>query len=112
MPGFSVVWRHRHDNMPSKNIAFPHGKDVRFPYCVNQVEKSMLAKLTAKNQLTLPKAVVASVELTEYFDVSVDNGRIILTPVHIQQAQAAREKLEQLGITKEDIDAAVAWSRR
>lgn len=72
----------------------------------------MLAKLTSKNQLTLPKAVVASVELTEYFDVAVDNGRIILTPVRIQQAQEARDKLEQLGITEQDIDAAIAWSRR
>lgn len=72
----------------------------------------MLAKLTAKNQLTLPKAVVASVESTEYFDVSVDNGRIVLTPINIQQAQAARDKLEQLGITEQEIDAAIAWSRR
>ena len=72
----------------------------------------MLAKLTSKNQLTLPKAVVASVELTEYFDVVVDNGRIILTPVRIQQAQEARDKLAQLGITEQDVDAAIAWSRR
>lgn len=72
----------------------------------------MLAKLTSKNQVTLPKAAVSGVEATEYFDVSVENGRIILTPVRMQQAQAVREKLEQLGITEQDIEDAVEWARR
>ena len=72
----------------------------------------MLAKLTSKNQLTLPKAVVSSVDAAEYFDVTVENGRIILTPVRIQQAQAVRDKLEKLGISEQDVDDAVAWARR
>ena len=72
----------------------------------------MLAKLTAKNQITLPKTVVSSVDLTEYFDVTVENGRIILTPVRIQRAQAVREKLEKLGITEEDVERAVSWARQ
>lgn len=41
----------------------------------------MLAKLTSKNQITLPKAAVSSVDETDYFDVTVENGRIVLTPV-------------------------------
>ena len=69
----------------------------------------MLAKLTSKNQLTLPKALVAQVDAAEYFEVSVENG---LTPVRVQRAQAVRDKLGQLGITEEDVDAAVAWARR
>lgn len=72
----------------------------------------MLAKLTSKNQITLPKAVVSSVDVAEYFDVTVENGRIILTPVRVQQAQAVRDKLEKLGITEQDIDDAVDWARR
>ena len=72
----------------------------------------MLAKLTSKNQVTLPKAVVSSVDVAEYFDVTVENGRIILTPVRVQQAQAVRDKLEKLGITEQDIDDAVAFARR
>lgn len=72
----------------------------------------MLAKLTSKNQITLPKAVVSSVDVAEYFDVTVENGRIILTPVRIQQAQAVRDKLEKLGISEQDVDDAVAWARR
>ena len=72
----------------------------------------MLAKLTSKNQLTLPKALVAQMDAAEYFEVSVENGRIVLTPVRVQRAQAVRDTLGQLGITEEDVDAAVAWARR
>ena len=72
----------------------------------------MLAKLTSKNQLTLPKALVAQMDAAEYFEVSVENGRSVLTPVRVQRAQAVRDKLGQLGITEEDVDAAVAWARR
>jgi antitoxin component of MazEF toxin-antitoxin module len=72
----------------------------------------MLAKLTSKNQITLPKAAVSRVDATEYFDVTVENDRIILTPVRVGQAQAVRDKLEQLGITGQDIEDAIAWARR
>jgi hypothetical protein len=72
----------------------------------------MLAKLTSKNQITLPKAAVSSVDAAEYFDVTVESGRIVLTPVKIQKAQAVREKLEELGITEQDVEDAIAWARR
>ena len=72
----------------------------------------MLAKLTSKNQITLPKAAVSSVDAAEYFDVTVEGGRIVLTPVRVQKAQAVREKLEQLGITEQDVKDAVAWARQ
>jgi len=72
----------------------------------------MLAKLTAKNQIKLPKAAISCVDVADYFDVTVESGRIILTPVRMQQAQAVRDKLEQLGITEQDIEDAVAWVRR
>ncbi|KON79302.1 AbrB/MazE/SpoVT family DNA-binding domain-containing protein [Azoarcus sp. PA01] len=72
----------------------------------------MLAKRTSKNQLTLPKAVVQAVGDAEYYDVTIDNGRIVLTPVRLQQADAVRSKLESLGITEDDVKDAVAWVRR
>ena len=72
----------------------------------------MLAKLTAKNQLTLPKAIVSAVQSTEYFDVTEENGRIMLTPVRINRADAVRAKLAELGIADSDVADAVAWARR
>jgi len=71
----------------------------------------MLAKMTSKNQITLPKAVTAQVPTAEYFDVEVEGGRIVLTPVRMQKADAVREKLAQLGIAENDADDAVAWAR-
>jgi len=71
----------------------------------------MLAKLTAKNQVTLPKAVVSSIDKTDYFEVTVEQGRIVLTPVRPQGAQYVRDKLEELGISEKDVDDAVNWAR-
>jgi len=71
----------------------------------------MLAKLTSKNQLTLPKSVVQSVGATEYFDVEVRDGQIVLTPVRIQRGDAVRAKLAALGLTDGDVADAVAWAR-
>ncbi|MFA5664684.1 AbrB/MazE/SpoVT family DNA-binding domain-containing protein [Castellaniella sp.] len=59
-----------------------------------------------------PKAAVSGVDATEYFDVTVEGGRIILTPVRVLKAQAVREKLEKLGITEQDVEDAVAWARQ
>jgi len=72
----------------------------------------MLAKRTSKNQITLPKAIVQTVGEADYYDVSVQDGKIVLTPVRLQQAEAVRAKLEELGITPDDVDEAVAWARR
>jgi hypothetical protein len=71
----------------------------------------VLAKKTSKNQLTLPKAVVANYPDVEYFDVRDEGGRIVLVPVRPNQADSVREKLQQLGIQEEDIGAAVEWAR-
>ena len=72
----------------------------------------MLAKMTSKNQITLPKAVIGTVQHTEYFDVKVEDGRIVLTPVRILQADAVRVKLAELGIKGQDVAAAIRWTRR
>ena len=71
----------------------------------------MLAKLTSKNQLTLPKSLVTSLGKAEYYDVEVENGRIMLTPVRIQQADAVRAKLAALGINPQDVSDAIEWAR-
>jgi hypothetical protein len=72
----------------------------------------VLAKRTSKNQLTLPKAVVTAVGEAEYFDVEVGDGRVVLTPVRLQRADAVRAKLAELGVTEDDVDRAVAWARQ
>ena len=72
----------------------------------------MLAKMTSKNQITLPKAVVTRVAAADYFDVEVVEGRIVLTPVRISKADALRDKLAELNLNEQDITDAVQWARR
>lgn len=71
----------------------------------------MLAKITSKNQLTLPKSVTQAVGATTYFDVEARDGQIILTPVRIQRGDAVRAKLAELSLTEADIGDAVRWAR-
>jgi hypothetical protein len=72
----------------------------------------MLAKMTAKNQLTLPKAITNAIGPTEYFDIKTKDGQIVLTPVRIQRADAVRSKLAELDLTEADVENAVGWARR
>jgi hypothetical protein len=72
----------------------------------------VLAKITAKNQLTLPKAITNAIGPVEYFDVQTKDGQIVLTPVRIQRADAVRAKLAALGLTEQDVVDAVSWARR
>ena len=72
----------------------------------------MLARLTSKTQITLPESVLASFKDTEYFDVTLENGRIVLTPVRITRGSAVRSKLTDLGLSESDVTEAVAWARR
>ena len=71
----------------------------------------MLAKLTSKNQLTLPKAVTEAVGAAEYFEVEARNGQIVLTPVRFQRGDAVRAKLAELNLLEQDVADAVAGAR-
>ena len=72
----------------------------------------MLAKMTSKNQLTLPRSVTEQVGAAEYFDVQVHDGQIVLTPVRIQRGDAVRAKLAALGLGDADVRDAVDWARQ
>jgi hypothetical protein len=72
----------------------------------------MLAKMTSKNQLTLPKAITRAVGEPQYFEVAAVGGQIVLTPVRIQRADAVRVKLAELGLSERDVADAVAWARK
>jgi hypothetical protein len=75
----------------------------------------MLAKKTSKNQVTLPKAIVQQIPDTEYFDVSVQKGAVLLKPVVVsvlgEQLRVVREKVQALGLTEDDMEGASRWAR-
>jgi len=71
----------------------------------------MLAKVTAKNQLTLPKRVIEALGNPSHFEVEVDGDRLVLTPSRPGSASAVRHKLQALGLLESDITDAVALAR-
>ena len=75
----------------------------------------MLAKLTTKNQITLPKAIVQHLPDDEYFDVSLRDGEVVLRPVVIsapvERLKAVREKIRGLVLTEKDVERAIRWGR-
>lgn len=71
----------------------------------------MLSKLTSKNQLTLPKAVISQFPDVDYFEVKAERDRIVLEPFRKSRADDVRDKLARLGITEQDVTDAVKWAR-
>ena len=71
----------------------------------------MLAKLTSKNQLTLPKAVVEQVR-ADYYSVRTEGQSIVLTSVKLGGLEAVQDKLATLGIVEADVARAVTWARK
>ena len=48
----------------------------------------MLIKRSVKNQIAIPKVVLESAGLGEtdlYFDIVYERGRIVLTPMHVEE---------------------------
>ncbi len=74
-------------------------------------EAPILVRLKSGNRLTLPKAVTNAVDATDYFDVTAENGRIVLTPVQLNRADAVRLKVAEAGLTESDVSDAISWAR-
>jgi len=73
----------------------------------------MLAKKSAKSQITLPKAIASRFEGVEYFDVSAEDDAIVLRPLCLSRADDdVRAKLAELGLEEADVEKAVTWARK
>lgn len=72
----------------------------------------MLAKLTSKNQITLPKKALEALGAVTYFEVEVEEDHLLLRPARIGAASDVRRKLAELGLTNKDIVAATTWARK
>ena len=75
----------------------------------------MITKKTIKNQVTLPKAIVERVPKTDFFDINVRNGEIILKPVRVKASElltSVRRKVKRLEVSEQDVEAAIRWARK
>jgi hypothetical protein len=71
----------------------------------------MISKKTSKNQITLPKRIVSQFPECDYFDITAEEGRIVLRPVDPDALGRVQRKLEELGIREQDVEDALAWAR-
>ena len=77
--------------------------------------EEMITKKMTKNQVTLPKAIVERVPKTDFFDIHVRNGEIVLKPAQADSSSLVtrmRRKLKRLEITEQDVDAAIRLARK
>ena len=74
----------------------------------------MLSKLTAKNQITIPKDVLSKLpEEVRYFDVAYKEGMVILKPVKLYESdlEGIRTKIKRLGLSEDCVGEAIRWVR-
>lgn len=73
----------------------------------------MLIEKSETNQVHLPESVARQFAGVRYFELRVENGRIILQPAQgVDRLAGIQDKLETLGISAADIADAVKWARQ
>jgi len=73
----------------------------------------MLAKLTTKNQITIPKKILTKVGDVQYFDVEYRDGVVVLKPLRIYDTdlESIRSKMKTLGFSENSVEEAIRWAR-
>jgi hypothetical protein len=74
----------------------------------------MLTKKTAKNQLTIPKALLDQLPPTDYFDAEVVDDALVLKPVKVVQMvdiARIRTRLKRRRVRPDDVKQAVLGAR-
>lgn len=80
------------------------------------VSMTKLAKLSSKNQITLPMDIVKGFPDVDYFNVGVEGDSIVLKPMRVREQasplEEARKRFKEKGFNEGTITEAVRWARR
>jgi hypothetical protein len=73
----------------------------------------MLAKLTSKNQITIPKKIMDQLPDVKYFDLELSEGIIRLKPLTVYETDLnrIRSKIKALGLKESTVREAIRWAR-
>ncbi|MGB9439422.1 MAG: AbrB/MazE/SpoVT family DNA-binding domain-containing protein [Desulfobacterales bacterium] len=73
----------------------------------------MLAKMTSKNQITIPKKIIDQMPSVKYFEVELKDGKIELKPLRVYETdlEKIRSKMKNLGLQPNSVREAVEWAR-
>lgn len=74
----------------------------------------MLTKITSRNQVTIPKAVMSQLPDIEYFDVKYEDGIVKLKPVKVYDTdlEMIRSKIKNLKISENCVEETIQWARK
>jgi bifunctional DNA-binding transcriptional regulator/antitoxin component of YhaV-PrlF toxin-antitoxin module len=73
----------------------------------------MLAKMTSKNQITIPMKIIRQLPDVEYFEVALKDGIVMLKPLKIYDTslEKIRAKVKKLGLRENTVKEAIRWAR-
>ena len=73
----------------------------------------MLAKMTSKNQITIPKKIIEQLPDVDYFEVELKDGVVMLKPLKIYDTslEKIRTKIKKLGLKENTVKEAIEWAR-
>jgi bifunctional DNA-binding transcriptional regulator/antitoxin component of YhaV-PrlF toxin-antitoxin module len=66
----------------------------------------MLAKMTAKNQITIPKKIIEKLPGVAYFEVELKDGVVMLKPLKVYDTslEKIRTKVKKLGLQENTVE--------
>jgi bifunctional DNA-binding transcriptional regulator/antitoxin component of YhaV-PrlF toxin-antitoxin module len=73
----------------------------------------MLAKITTKNQITIPKKIIDRIPDVKYFDVELNDDVVLLKPLRFYDTnlEKIRAKVRKLGLKQDSVAKAIKWAR-
>jgi bifunctional DNA-binding transcriptional regulator/antitoxin component of YhaV-PrlF toxin-antitoxin module len=73
----------------------------------------MLAKITSKNQITIPKKIMDQIPDARYFEVEFKDGIVVLRPLktYSTSLEAIRSKIQGLGLNPDCVKEAIKRTR-
>ena len=73
----------------------------------------MLAKITSRNQVTIPKKIMEQLPNPQYFDVQFKDGLVIMKPMvaYDTNLEQIRAKMKTLNLKADSVREAIRWAR-
>jgi hypothetical protein len=72
-----------------------------------------LVKLSSKNQVTVPRKILAQMPATQFLDVEWKDGAIVMKPVAVVETnlENIREKMKRFGLNENSVIEAIQCAR-
>ncbi len=73
----------------------------------------MLVRLSSKNQITVPRKILAKLPNAKYFEVELKEGKLVLKPVEVVESklEQIQQKMTDLGLREDSVVEAIQWAR-